>query len=78
MLNHYPQYCELRNCTSEATNWIECEVSEDKTFYLCQEHAETLGGEDGVYAELDPLNNTIKFIEIAVYSCSEQCEVCND
>lgn len=68
-IEHIPKYCQIKNCTNEAGRWIEDEAWPDNTFYFCLEHAEE---------DEDFMSDTAgQFVEVAVYSCSEQCAECN-
>lgn len=75
MTQHQIKHCGIDKCSTEASSWIEDKNSKDDTFYLCPMHAYSLDNNDGVYAKIE--DNKINLTEIAVYSCSEDCEVCN-
>lgn len=82
---HKPEYCMMESCTTEAGYWVPFRdsASQQETFYLCDEHMETLAGCDdegsvrAEYARLWPEENHIEMVEIGVYSCSEDCAECN-
>lgn len=83
---HIEVACMVRSCKEEASYWIPFDPShhlENDTFYLCDEHMETVAGfdEEGnvsqEYFTLNTMTGDIESVEIGVYSCSEECEVCN-
>lgn len=76
MLNHNPAYCNITDCKAEADSWIEEPTADNQTFYLCQEHREQIEDEDGFYNIIDTENKSIVGVEIAIYQCNENCEVC--
>lgn len=85
MVKHKIIKCDVRDCYDEATRWIETkELSGDfdmkgkHTFYICEEHQTTLSPEDDVIKFLNPETGRIRTVEVAVYSCDENCQVCND
>jgi hypothetical protein len=49
----------------------------DDTFYLCDEHWEILSPGDDVVRLLTPADQPVER-ELAVYACSENCDVCWD
>lgn len=68
----------------EANRWIETknlsgdfDVKSD-TFYFCPIHAFALSRMDDTIVFLNPETGIIREIELAVYSCSDACEVCNE
>ncbi len=66
-MQHKPEYCSLV-CKREATRWYEYN---SKTVYLCEEHAERFSPND------DFIIIKGKEVELAIYSCSPDCKVCN-
>ncbi len=84
-IKHKVIKCNVKGCKQEATRWFDtAQVSGDfdmkfkDTFYLCLEHAEKISMGDDTYAYfLNPETGKMRQIELAVYSCSEQCDVCN-
>jgi hypothetical protein len=80
---HFPAYCDIEGCGEEASRWIDVSGIEkatdikDNTFYLCPEHAEILSPEDSMVHILNLDTKSITTLELAVYSCSDDCEVCN-
>jgi hypothetical protein len=73
MLNHYPEYCEIKDCKNEAGYWIDFP---EKSFYLCDDHYTEVANDEGNFSYITPTNE-IREREIGVYSCNEICEVCN-
>ena len=49
----------------------------ERTFYLCEAHAEEVSPGDGLVSWHDPETGRICTEELAVYACSEECRECN-
>ncbi len=75
---HIPAYCNINGCEREADYWLEVKGFVDDTFYLCGHHYTELANDEGNYTQLDTELGTITEREIAGYSCSESCGICND
>jgi len=73
---HIPVRCNIDECPQEASFFM-CDYDYSNDFHLCSDHAEKLINEDGYYCHLDPETMTIEEIETGVYSCSEECPICN-
>jgi hypothetical protein len=73
-LLHVPAYCSIGPCVAEATRWFE---AGDRTFYLCEEHAEAFSPGDDTVSWPDPETGRIYTEELAVYACSDECTECN-
>lgn len=74
LLPDYGKRCEL-----EATRWIEVDCTPDKTFYLCADHADIMsGGTDSDVIFFNPATSSYSVEELAVYSCADDCGVCNE
>ncbi len=85
MTKHIKIKCDVKGCKEEAVRWISTdELSGDfdmkgkRTFYLCDEHKDKLSPEDDYINFLNPETGKIRSIEMGIYSCSEDCRVCND
>ena len=90
MTEHIPKQCMVSFCKAEATYWIEtskgfCESlltpPPPETFYLCIDHQYELNGNDendGGYVHLRVDTGELYWIEIGVYACSPDCDVCRD
>lgn len=83
-MEHKAINCDITNCKNEAVRWFdtknisgEFDMKAKDTFYLCEGHSEELSPEDEYITFLNPETGTIKKIELAVYSCSEECSDCN-
>lgn len=82
---HIAFNCNVKGCKQEAEYWIDTkDLSGDfdlknHTFYLCLEHATSLSMADECeyISFLNPETGKIREVEVAVYSCSENCKVCN-
>jgi hypothetical protein len=80
---HVPAYCNIAGCQEEACRWIDTSGLpaftrlEDETFYLCPQHAEMLSPEDSMMNVLNLDTRSIATVELAIYSCSEDCRLCN-
>ena len=80
----------VSECDTEATYWIDatkgfCESlldsSSPSTFYLCIDHQYELNGKDeqeGGYVHLRVDTGELDWIEIGVYACSPDCDICRD
>lgn len=80
---HVPAYCMIDGCKEEATRWYDTTGTPfqgvpHNTFYLCGDHASEMSPEDDVVQILDMETGAEKEVELAVYSCSEECKVCNE
>lgn len=74
---HQEAFCSVSGCKEFATRWIDTDglpFFED-TFYLCPEHAEQLSADDSEAYLLTPEGQILKK-EVAVYSCHDDCPVC--
>lgn len=76
--------CNIKACKEHATRWMDTalmsgdfDCSHRSTFYLCEHHASTLSPEDDIYTYLNPETGKIRQIELAVYSCDDNCPICN-
>lgn len=75
----------MRGCKEEARYWIPTELMSGdfdikrETFYICENHNDELAdGEEGAYYRyLNPETGRIREIEIGVYSCNDECAICN-
>ncbi len=83
-VKHNAIKCEVKGCKDEATRWFSTdELSGDfdmklhDTFYLCDYHAGIMSAEDDAIPFLNPETGKLRFVELAVYSCNENCGVCN-
>lgn len=73
---HVEKFCNIKDCKEEARYFLGDLYL--YTFYLCQEHAEILTGEElESYNFVSPQGEIINK-ELAIYSCSEDCRVCNE
>ena len=70
---HEPKMCMREGCSEEATRWYEERGYPDETFYVCTEHPEVAAAEE---SDARILNSEGKLVELAVYQCAEDCEVC--
>lgn len=85
MSKHIPKMCMIGGCKIEATRWVDTESinpmdlmqKECETFYLCTDHALELSPDDSMVRTLRVDTGEIIISELAVYSCSDDCEVCN-
>jgi len=83
---HQPLRCDVKACIQEATRWIDTEdLSGDfdikdpfHTFYLCEHHAAEISPDDDVIRFLNPETGKLRTIELAVYACNDDCEVCSN
>jgi hypothetical protein len=90
MTTHISKQCMVKDCTAEATYWIAttrgfCEsllgTALSETFYLCIDHQYDLNGNDindGGYVHLRVDTGELYWIEMGVYACSPDCDVCRD
>jgi hypothetical protein len=69
---HTPVFCSRPNCMNDATRWYE---EGEKTIYVCLEHEDVEMAED--HGDGFIINKLGKEVEMAVYSCSESCHICN-
>jgi hypothetical protein len=84
-LKHKVVRCDVRGCKDEAKYWIPTDkLSGDfdvksETFYLCDNHNYLLESQEqeGYICFLNPETGRIREIEVGVYSCHEECGVCN-
>ena len=53
---HVPAFCSLASCFAEATRWFE---AGERTFYLCEEHAEAVSPGDDLVSWPDPESGRI-------------------
>lgn len=68
---HVAKPCQFKDCNEDATRWIEDPNYPDDTFYFCMEHTETHNDED------ECKNSAGEVVEVAAYSCSDNCLTCN-
>ena len=86
MVKHKAVKCNVKGCREEAKYWIPTdELSGDfdmkarDTFYLCDMHAGFLSRDEYGYAYfLNPETGRLREIEIGIYSCSKDCQECNN
>jgi hypothetical protein len=84
---HNSAFCNVKGCEEEATKWFEITPAMAKsfngtnltdTFYLCPDHYDQLVDDNEEINLLNPATGEIfAGIEIAEYSCAEDCDVCN-
>ncbi len=77
MIKHIPQQCQVIErvrCRNEATQWVD----NYDTFYICLDHAARMTNEDYEMPIINLKNHRVEFREIGEYSCSEQCDICNN
>ena len=77
MSRHINIFCDVAGCSDDASNWIEDDTKENKTFYLCSDHMTELCNEDEEIKILNTEDGTIYTKEVAVYSCNDKCDECN-
>lgn len=70
-MKHIPQKCSKPGCKEEATRWYE---EGNKTIYVCLEHEDINEAEETGFIK----NGLGQTVELAVYSCSDKCQICND
>lgn len=90
---HKDEFCNIKGCKEIAEFWFditnlplelrpEMPLAQDwDTFYLCDQHAQYLTGDDHPYEYVhifNPFDKSIIEMELAVYSCSENCRTCNN
>lgn len=83
MANHEPVFCDIDRCRREAMRWFDPRAlwgSEFPlhTFYVCDEHRAVLSPNDDFVAWLNPFSRVVASTELAVYSCSATCSLCED
>ena len=71
MSTHLPAPCSVKDCSNEAEAWI-ANIGGRDTFYLCDEHLP----ECEIHLVIND-DGTITNHEVAIYSCAEDCAVCN-
>jgi hypothetical protein len=87
-MEHVPAYCSISHCQDEASYWIDTSngfteallpsLTVPETFYLCSNHMTLIvNDEDGNYHHLRIDTGEVEVVEIAGYSCHEECEVCH-
>lgn len=85
-MKHKKIKCNVRGCKEESKYWIntdklsgDFDMKARRTFYLCENHATDLSqGEEMDYIKfLNPETGRIREIELGVYSCNDECGVCN-
>ena len=76
--------CNVKGCKAEAVRWFatkelsgDFDMKHKDTFYLCDNHQSQLSPEDDTIQFLNPETGKIRYIELAVYSCDEDCKTCN-
>lgn len=71
---HYGEQCK-----QEATRWLKVDCTPNHTFYLCADHADIMsGGTDSDVIFFNPATSSYSIEELAVYSCADDCGVCNE
>jgi hypothetical protein len=84
-MEHIPEWCMVSGCAREADYWIDTSdgftetllatVDAPETFYMCVDHMATVA--NGNYSHIRIDTGEITEVEIAGYSCDQECEVCN-
>lgn len=84
-MEHMPKPCDISGCQNEAEYWIDTDngfveqllasTTNTGTFYLCGDHESEIA-EDGIYTHLRIDTGEIFKVEIAVYQCHPECNVC--
>lgn len=80
---HKRVICTVSNCADDATHWydtkgtaLEVEGGEN-TFYLCDKHVEEMSEDGETVIVSNLITGENKQVELAVYSCSRDCTICN-
>jgi hypothetical protein len=70
---HVEVKCSVENCGQEGMYFYEDKSKENDTFYLCEECSASMSdGGENEYILVDD-----EKLELGIYCCSENCEVCN-
>ncbi len=82
MATHIPVRCSIAGCSQHAGRWFDCFELWGigyplRTFYLCDGHAQEVAHDDTDVHWLNPLTRIVRTVELAIYSCSEECRTCN-
>lgn len=81
---HEQAVCSVEGCKMDATRWFDTSLmgtraaDTPQTFYLCPEHAEQVSPDDTYAYQLSLHSRMIWKSELAVYSCHDDCPVCNE
>lgn len=71
-VEHQPVVCMRPGCENEATRFYEELDKPFETFYVCLEHPDVQRRENTFRIR----NSAGKLVELCVYQCQEDCEVC--
>ena len=72
---HIKKTCERDGCSNEATRWYEDpKAAWERPLYVCTDHEDVQKAEETGWIT----NSEGKEVELAVYSCSDDCAVCNE
>lgn len=72
---HEPKWCSRKRCKNEATRWYIDALKKDNTVYVCLNHRDTRAAELEGRGEME--NSNGELVDLAVYECAPDCDICN-